>query len=81
MQDLGHLLPSQPLIGNSSMAASNTVSDETGSGTAAGSESEQTAGVKVGIPVVPMPPRETHRPVMVGDSAFSPTAISWKDTP
>jgi hypothetical protein len=81
MQDLSAQMPSAPLIGNSSMAATNTVSDETGSMTAPGSPSEQTVAVPARAPVQEIPPREGVRPVMVTQKMYVPAAAQWQMLP
>ena len=82
MQDLANMLPSSPLIGNSSMAASNTISDQTGSLTAPGSESEQSAGTRVGTPVAghgtgPEQPVGSPKDRSGSGSSYTPGTVAW----
>lgn len=75
MQDLGHLLPSRPLLGNSSQAATNTISDETGSMTAPGTPSESTSGVTASVAGFVIPPCESLA-VTTGHD-WTPPASPW----
>jgi hypothetical protein len=73
MIDLTGQLPSSPVNGNTSMAASNTVSDQTGSLTAPGSVSEQTAAAAMGVPMVEIPP--VRPPTVLEDGHSGPRAM------
>lgn len=85
MQDLKGLLPSTPLIGNSSMAEGNTISDQAGSYTAPGSVSEQTASVTPRQPVagLPAPPQPvgTEPPDRKASEGYRPSPVSWGTLP
>jgi hypothetical protein len=70
MDDLGHLLPSAPLTGNSSMSGGNMITDETGSMTAEGSPSEATAREPVGTPMPGIP--AARGPSVLVDGHSSP---------
>jgi hypothetical protein len=69
MRDLSGLLPSAPLTGNSSMAATNTVTDEAGSFTGPGSPSESTAREPSGTPVPEIPAARPPTVVVHGGQA------------
>jgi len=81
MQDNGHLLPSSPLTGNSSMSGGNTLSDQSGSMTAPGGLSEQMQGITVHTPVVEVQPAEGRRPVMEDGGHYAPQPAVWKEIP
>jgi hypothetical protein len=82
-EDLAHLLPSSPLTGNSSMCATNTVSDQTGSLTAPGSPSEQTEAIPARAPAAaqqqggPQVPVGSLREKSGLDSSYRPGPVAW----
>lgn len=80
MQDLSSRLPSAPLTGNSSMHATNTVTDETGSMTAPGSPSEASTGARTESPG-PSVPAVQGPSVGTTGSGYSPSPVSWKAAP
>jgi len=81
MQNLANLLPSAPLTGNSSMAASNTITDQAGSFTASGSPSEAADGIPMRAPQPQIDPAVSM--AATEDSASGPAAAAqaWHTMP
>jgi hypothetical protein len=84
VDDLGHLLPSAPLTGNSSMSGGNQITDESGSFTAPGSPSEGTSREPVGSPMPEIPAargpsvlQDGHSSPRGGDPYDSPAGGGW----
>jgi hypothetical protein len=72
MEDLSHLLPPAAVVAQSSMSATNTVSQQDGSMTAPGSASEQTVAVPARPPMFEVPPQTPRTSMVSGTSSPSP---------
>jgi hypothetical protein len=79
MRDNSAMLPDAPLTGNSSMQATNTITDETGSMTSPGSASEASDGITACQPYPQVPGLYDVRTPAVVDGNDSPSDHPYTD--